>query len=111
MEALIEYLLGTSDTVPSGAAGPTVAAQNLLVDTVADDYFTMTVVLDLSADDVEYQVEISDDLAVWESGSGHVEHVSSTNNGDGTLTVVYRSADPIGAGIQEYFRLRVISRS
>lgn len=111
LKALIEYLLGSSDTVPSGAAGPTVAAQNLIVDTVADDYLTMTVVLDLSADDVEYQVEITDDLAVWESGSGHVVHVSSTNNGDGTLTVVYRSADPIVAGIQEYFRLRVISRS
>ena len=64
-----------------------------------------------SPDDVEYQVEITDDLAVWESGSGHVEHVSSTNNGDGTLTVVYRSADPMVAGIQEYFRLGVISRS
>ena len=102
--------LGSSDTAPSGAAGPAVAAQNLNVDTVADDYLTMSVVLDLSADDVEYQVEITDDLAVWESGSGHVEHVSSTNNGDGTLTVVYRSADPIVAGIQEYFRLRVISR-
>ena len=111
LKALIEYLLGTSDTVPSGAVGPAVAAQNLNVDTVADDYLTITVVLDLSADDVEYQIEITDDLAVWESGSGHVEHVSSTNNGDGTLTVVYRSADPIVAGIQEYFRLRVISRS
>ncbi len=110
LKALIEYLLGSSDTAPSGAAGPAVAAQNLNVDTVADDYLTMSVVLDLSADDVEYKVEITDDLAVWESGSGHVEHVSSTNNGDGTLTVVYRSADPIVAGIQEYFRLRVISR-
>ena len=109
-KALIEYFLGTSDSVPSADAGPTVAAQNLTVDAVADDYLTMSVVLDLSADDVEYQVEITDDLVVWEFGTGHVEFVSSTNNGDGTLTVVYRSTDPIVAGVQEYFRLRVISR-
>ena len=79
--------------------------QNLTVDAIPNDYLTISFTLDLAADDVQHAVEISSDLSAWASGPGNVEFVSRTNHGDGTATMVYRSADPISAASRYFVRL------
>ncbi|MFT4547080.1 MAG: hypothetical protein ACI9UA_003405 [Pseudoalteromonas tetraodonis] len=108
--ALIEYLLGTSDAISSAETLPTASAQNLTVNTIPDDYLAVSFTIDLSADDVAYLVEVSDNLSTWISGSGNVEFVSRTNHGDGTATMVYRSANPISADVRYFVRLKATLR-
>ena len=108
--ALVEYLLGTSDSVSSAATLPTATSQDLTVLGIPDDYLTLSFTIDLAADDAEYIVEISDSLSTWLSGPGNVEFVSRTNHGDGTATMVFRSAGPISASLRKFIRLRVILR-
>ncbi|MGI9240691.1 MAG: chitobiase/beta-hexosaminidase C-terminal domain-containing protein, partial [Verrucomicrobiales bacterium] len=103
--ALIEYLLGTSDGISSAEAMPTAQAQTITVDSVPGNYLTIELRVDLAADDVDYEIEISDDLSTWLSGSGEVEFVSRTNNGDGTATLIYRSATDVPTEIRHFIRL------
>ncbi|MFT4547081.1 MAG: hypothetical protein ACI9MB_001027, partial [Verrucomicrobiales bacterium] len=108
--AMIEYLLGTSDAIASAETLPTVLVQNLTVDAVPDDYLTIAFNLDLSADDVAYLVQLSNDLSAWISGPSMIEFVSRTNHGDGTATMVYRSANPISVGTRTFVRLQATLR-
>ena len=108
--ALIEYLLGTSDQVPSNEFLPTAEVESLVVGGVADNYLTFSVTVDLTADDVTFEPEISGDLSTWRSGSDHVQLHSRINNGNGTATLVYRSTDPILEEGDLFMRLRVNQR-
>ena len=57
-----------------------------------------------------YEVEISSDLSDWRSGAGEVEFLSSTNNGDGTTTEIYRAVELVGAHASSFMRLRMTER-
>ena len=58
--------------------------------------------------DLAYLVEISGDLALWQSGPAFtVEHGIRTNNGDGTVTATVRSLRSLAADPIQYLRLRV----
>ena len=46
----------------------------------------------------------------WTGGDGVVEFVSSTHNGDGTTTEVYRSAVPLDTEKRGFMRLRITER-
>ena len=57
--------------------------------------------------DVPLTVEVSSDLITWFSDSAMIEPVSKADNGDGTATVTFRFADPVGQGQSRNFvRLR-----
>ena len=92
---LIEYTIGTSLDQGSITIGP-------------DTFPTLTIDLNLAADDVEVQIETSRDLVTWESGSEAIILLSSQFNGDGTVTRTWRSLNPIEEG--EFFRIRVSSK-
>jgi hypothetical protein len=70
-----------------------------------EEYFTISFPRNLAADDVGFEVQISNGLRDWRSGAGEVEWVRSEYHGDGTSTETYRSAVPMGVDRQEFMRV------
>ncbi len=107
LSAFIEFALGTSDTDgtdTTSAITASVAPHTVGMNT--DDYLTLIVQKNLLAHNiVDFQAEVSTELVIW-SGPPSVVFVSETENGDGTATLVWRSAIPMSAGIREFIRLR-----
>ena len=62
----------------------------------------------LAADDVICTIEVSTDLSAWSTLD--TEFLSSTHNGDGTVTDVYRSVVPIPVEVRQFMRLKVQQR-
>ena len=62
---------------------------------------------DVLAADIRFHVEVSGDLINWSSGSPDLMLLSSLNNGDGTVTEVYRSATPTSVALREFMRVVV----
>ena len=110
--AFLEYFLGTSDAI-AGLDGLPFITIGLSDDGLGTlrPYPTFSFQINLSADDVIYEVQRSTSLTIenWTSASA-VEYVSMTDNGDGTAAVVWRSTTPISNFSGEFFRLLVIKR-
>ncbi|MFT5407444.1 MAG: hypothetical protein ACI9NC_000149, partial [Verrucomicrobiales bacterium] len=104
--ALIEYFLGTSDASSSTDSLPVADQQTLLIGGSDDDYLTLSFTMNLGADDVSHLVELSDDLNTWRSGPGVVDFFSRTNHGDGSATLIYRSASPVQVDSRIFMRLK-----
>jgi len=66
----------------------------------------------ISAIDLTYIVEVSNDLNTWNSGAGYTTTLSvTTNPGNATQTVVVQSLSPINSSNPHTFmRLKVIGR-
>ena len=101
---LIDYVLGNNLSLP--AASPTASTARFEPDGAPAEYAVFTYRRNLAADDATEVVELSTDLVEWGSGDAHALPVSSTDNGDGTNTVIWRSADPIEPGVRLFLRLR-----
>jgi hypothetical protein len=56
--------------------------------------------------DLEFLVEVTDDLGNWLGGEAAIELVSATDNGDGSETVVVRDKIPL-ADVGRFLRLTV----
>ncbi len=69
----------------------------------ADQLLTLSFQRNPAADDLSYEVEVGTGLAVW---SAATTLDSTTNNGDGSASVVYR-VNSSSAERQEFIRLRV----
>ena len=110
LTALAEYAFGSSDTDPADTPFPTWAIETLDVWAGPEDYFTISHRRNLAADDVEFAVQVSDDLVNWRTGPGNVEFVRTVNNGDGTEIVTYRSAVLFPSAGREFMRVVVILR-
>jgi hypothetical protein len=103
---LAEYLLGGLPRVDSQLVAPRAAIAAF----AGTDYLTYSFRRKLGADDVAFTVQISDNLATWNSDIAHVVWVSETNHGDGTSTLVYRSATPRILRDRQFFRLELRNR-
>ncbi len=110
LTAFAEYGLGSSPTTPDGNRQPTAGTDSFLVGQFSESFLTIRFRRRLGADDVAYDIESSDSLATpsWKAGAGVL--VSETNHGDGTATMVYRSAQPIAHGPPVFLRLRMSAR-
>lgn len=89
---------------------PAASAQSIAVDNVVAEYLSLTYQQNLAADDVLLELQVSNNLIDWNSGPGSLEFVSRTNNGDGTATLVYRSASPIDSAVRQFVRLLAMQR-
>ena len=69
------------------------------------NYLALTFRRRTSAIDLDYQVEVSDNLATWSTVSTQVGAV--IDNGDGTETVTIRDDEAILANQERYIRIRV----
>ena len=106
---LMEYALGAFPEAPSGSADrlPGVQAQ-------PDGDLRFTYRRQMAATDLEYRVEVSDDLANWHhngdgSGQTYTEEVGApVFNGDGTETVSVRPTAAFSDAENLFFRLTVI---
>lgn len=107
LPALVEHGFGGSDGNFGDAALPVAGVSTLDLGAGAEDYLTITYQENLAADDVSIAVEMSDDHQIWAAGPGKVEFVSRSNNGDGTATVVYRSAMPFSIKPRQFLRVAV----
>jgi hypothetical protein len=97
---LLEYALGAD---PKTADLPTIAP---VVGTAADR-LTLTYTRPVAITDVAYTVEWSADLQTWTTGATATETLGTTDNGDGTATVVVRSVATLSATPRQFLRLRV----
>jgi len=107
LAALLEYALGTSDTIPD--PGPPLAVTVARADTPAgQDSLLLSYRRNLAADEARLAIEISEDLQNWRSASGRVEHVDSAHNGDGTSREHFRVT--LDGTPMQFFRLRASTR-
>ena len=101
-----EFLFGSRPDLASEAPAFGITVRSIDVDGVVDDYLFLTFRKNLGVD-VPLTVEVSSDLITWSSDSAMIEPVSKADNGDGTATVTFRFADPVGQGQNRNFvRLR-----
>ena len=105
--ALIEYALGSSDNSPGDSQGLVdLSFQPFAVAGIADIYLVISYQRNLySQNIVTLTPEISTDLDIW-NGTPDVVLVSEVDNNDGTSTVTYRSAQPVGNETRAFLRIK-----
>ncbi|MBK1829432.1 lamin tail domain-containing protein [Verrucomicrobiaceae bacterium R5-34] len=108
VKALIEYALGTSDAnALDSPYTAEVAAYSVGTETV--HYLTLTYKVNQhTRNAVTVTAQISEDLSIWQ-GAPELVLVSETDNGDGTVSYIYRSAVPFGERLsgREFMRIKV----
>jgi hypothetical protein len=97
---LLEYALGA---VPKSSD----AVTHTPMAGMEEGYLTLSYTRPNTVTDITYSTEWSPDLSTWSSGAGVVETVSSTDNGNGTTTVVARSTAALADTPRQFLRLRV----
>lgn len=103
LSAFAEYAFGTSDADPAGG-------RNLVAASIDEDgLFTVSFPRNSDATDAKISVEISGDLIDWAPAGAMLTLDSVINNGDGTATVTYKSANPVAPGNRLFVRLRASS--
>ena len=102
---LLKYALGLNPWT-DGVSGLPVAT---LVTTGGGIYPTLTYTQALSATDITYTVQVSTDLATWNSGPGYTVTTGTTYSQDGeTESVTVQSATPVsGSNAALFMRLQV----
>ena len=104
-----EYGTGSDAGNGSSTGAPEVTVAPFTVDGGTASYLRFQFRRNLSADDVNFMIEVSDDLQNWRTGPSAAVYVDTVNNGDGTATVTYRSAQPICSTYPRMFmRLNVL---
>ena len=93
---LIKYALGLDPTINSRASLPSIVVDR--------DAFTIEFQRLQKAVDLTLSVEVSTDLSTWLTTTSEV---SSTDNGDGTESVTFRSDLPISEEPCQFMRVRV----
>ncbi len=100
----LEYALGSHPLQPGVAALPQAGVEMLNTGNGSDTYLTISFTRPSDRPDVTYTVELSEIFDAWTTDA---VSVSSTPNGDGTVTETWRSPAPVSAHQQWFIRLRV----
>ena len=111
LPALVEHFMGTSDH--HSQEGVHHVSQQMVEKTVNGQLLTypgITFRRRLGTDDVFYQVEISTDLQVWESGEQHVVLEDQIHHGDGSVSETWRATQTTQEIGELFLRLGVGSR-
>ncbi|MDA7887928.1 CotH kinase family protein [Akkermansiaceae bacterium] len=108
--ALLEYASASSDTVANDSTLP--SASISLADLGAGEVKTLSFVFtkNITAEDLRYLVQLSNDLINWDTDPAEILHSSSINNGDGTSTETYLLANPLFENQKKFIRLNVSQR-
>lgn len=97
---LLEYALsGDPKSADFPAHGPAAG--------INSNRLTLTYTRSNSASDLTFSVEWTDDLSTWHTGSSFTETLSTTDNGNGTSTVITRALTDLGVTPRQFLRLRV----
>jgi hypothetical protein len=105
---ILEYATGSNPANAASTATQVCTLAPYTVGGVTNTYLQFAFTRNLSADGVSFTVLMSEDLLSWSSAPADVVYVGTHNNGDGTATVTYRSAQPFDAAHPKvFFRLKV----
>ena len=107
--ALMEFALGGSDNIP-GDSALTVSGEFTDYPAGAgfEKHLTFTFRRNLlSHNTLALRPEVSSSLTAWTGGIA-VEFISETDHGDGTSTVVWRSAAPVSGTARQFMRLLAV---
>ena len=97
---LLEYALGAAPkTADSSTHSPSAG--------IDSDRLTLTYTRPAATTDLTYSIEWSGDLSTWHTGSGFTETLSTTDNGNGTSTIIARSVATLADTPRQFLRLRV----
>ena len=96
---LLEYALGADPRSPD-------ASEHLPAVSIASDHLNLTYTRPTTLADITYTVEWSADLASWSTGNSVTETLGSTDNGDGTTTVIVRAVSTLADTPRQFLRLR-----
>ncbi|MGV3658897.1 MAG: M64 family metallopeptidase [Prosthecobacter sp.] len=99
MPNLVKYALGLNAATPAQSAQ---LPGGSLIPVTGQSYLSLTVPRRLRRSDVNYVVEVSSDLATWNSGAGHTVVVQDTDT-----QLVVRDAVPTTAQAKRFIRLAV----
>ena len=101
---LMEYALGLNPRAGDADGLPLVVVQQI----GGQRYLSLRYRRVLFATDITYTVEVSGDLATWNSGLGFTVAVGSpVDNGDGTETVTVRDVIPMDSTTTRFLRLHI----
>lgn len=75
-----------------------------------DEFLTLEFTQNVAAEDADAQVEYSENLTGWTTGSAAVKLVSETFNNDGTVTYVWRSLKSRALLPRQFMRVKVTER-
>jgi hypothetical protein len=106
LDNIEEYVLAGNPNASDRAKLPTVATQAVLVNGSLGNYLTLTYRYALGSEQVTRVVEWSSNLANWDTTG---VRLSAVNNGDGTVTEVWRASMPVSSGGATFGRLRVLA--
>lgn len=106
--ALLEYAFGSSDSQAHDTNFPTSGTSTKF--SPARDHFLYTFRRNIAADDLQFTLQLSDDLDRWTSDLDDVIHWNSTHNGDGTITEEYLVADALDQKKGNFIRVHVSVR-
>lgn len=109
LNALLEHAFGTIDRDAGASPEAAIMTGSALFEGDTVESLTITFRRNIAAEDTTIFVEVSPDLADWDTMD--TEFVSSSPNGDGTEMVTYRSTSDIASTTREFIRLRVIRTS
>ena len=99
LPALLEHAFGTSDSI-SNASPFQIISNGTAVQ--------ISTTLNQTADDIVVSLEKSTDMVTWVDASADLPELSRTNNGDGTVNVIFESASGYtGLEVQNFFRLKI----
>jgi hypothetical protein len=96
---LLEYSLNAEPTTSDATLHEPVV-------TNVADHLTLTYTRPTVISDITYAVEWSGDLQSWSSDSEAIESMATTDNGDGTTTVVVRAVSDLSTTPRQFLRLR-----
>ncbi len=107
----LEYALGGSPATADHHRLPVAAIQPLAVGGATADYLTLSFTRPAAVTDVDYLAETSSDLTDGQWLADQAILVSETPDAaSGTVTLLFRSAQPVTPGQSVFLRLRVVAR-
>ena len=95
---LMEYALGLPPKDPTAVNRPYAS--------ITSGYLTLTYTRAKSATDVSVEVEQSNDMVTWQSGSNQLRQLSVINHG-ATQVITVQAASPVSSNAASFLRLRV----
>src|SRR4030095_433478 len=111
LNAFTEYSLATSDANnTTGASAIILGRQSFTVNTIPDNYLTLTITRAAAADDARLTVEFSTDLATWFNDATPLALATPPRTASGAVIETWRAKDPIPSSPQQFLRLHIQPR-
>lgn len=104
---LMEFVMGTQNANPNSRGDYTCSIAPQTYGGVPGNYLNLEFKRNLAADTPPVVPQLSTDLVEWQSGPSMFTQVSSVNHEDGTVSVSYRTTQPV-SGNRIFVRLNAV---